>query len=37
MQAHLKNALITTAIVLGTIYILKQVPVVGPFVEQALA
>ena len=36
MQAHLKNALITTAIVLGTIYVLKQVPGVGPIVQQAL-
>ena len=37
MQAHLKNALITTAIVLGTIYVLRRVPVVGPFVNQAIA
>lgn len=36
MQAHLKNALITTAIVLATIYCLRRVPMAGEIVNQAL-
>lgn len=36
MQAHLKNALITTAIVLATIYALRQVPMAGGVVDKAL-
>jgi hypothetical protein len=36
MQAHVKNALITTAIVLGTIFVLRKVPMVGGFVDQAI-
>ena len=37
MQAHLKNALVTTAIVLVTVYALRRLPVVGPFVNQAIS
>jgi hypothetical protein len=36
MQAHAKNALMTTAIVLATIFILRKVPGVGPVVSKAL-
>ena len=36
MQSHLKNALITTAIVLATVYVLRKVPMVNGFVDQAL-
>jgi hypothetical protein len=36
MKGHLKNAAITTAIVLATIYALRQVPVTKPIVEKAL-
>jgi len=36
MQANVKNALITTAIVLASIFVLRKVPVVGGFVDQAL-
>ena len=36
MQAHLKNALMTTAIVLATIFVLRQVPVAGQFVDRAI-
>mgnify|MGYP004702323837 CR=1 FL=1 len=36
MQGHLKNALITTAIVLATIYVLRKVPGVGPVVSTAI-
>lgn len=36
MQAHLKNAVITTAIVLVTIYVARKVPVVNGLVGQAL-
>lgn len=36
MQSHLKNALMTTAIVLATIYVLRKVPMVNGFVSQAL-
>lgn len=37
MQAHLKNALITTAIVLATVYALRQVSVTAGVVNKALA
>lgn len=36
MQAHIKQALITTAIVLVTIYVARKVNVVGGFVDTAL-
>ena len=36
MQAHLKNALMTTAIVLATIYVLRKVPMASGIVDQAL-
>lgn len=36
MQAHLKNAVITTAIVLATIFVLRKVPTVGALVDQAI-
>jgi len=36
MQAHIKNALITAAVVLATIYALRQVPMVGGVVDKAL-
>ncbi len=36
MTAHLKNAAITTAIVLATIYVLRQVPGAKDVVNQAL-
>lgn len=36
MQAHVKNALITTAIVLATIFVLRRVPGVNGVVDQAL-
>jgi hypothetical protein len=36
MQAHLKNALITTAIVLATVYVLRKVPGVNGVVTTAL-
>lgn len=36
MTSHLKNALITTAIVLATVYVLRKVPMVSGFVDQAL-
>ncbi len=36
MQAHLKNALITTAIVLATVYALRKVPMVGGFIDTAI-
>lgn len=37
MQSHLKNAVVTTAIVLATIYVLRRVPGVNGIVSQALA
>ncbi len=37
MQAHLKNAVMTTAIVLATIYVLRRVGVTRGVVDQALA
>lgn len=37
MQSHIKNALVTTAIVLGTIYVLRRVPAVNGLVQTALA
>lgn len=37
MKAHLKNAVITTAIVLATIYALRQVSVTKSVVDKALA
>ena len=36
MQAKIKGALITTAVVLGTIYLLRQVSATKPFVDRAL-
>lgn len=36
MQTQIKNALLTTAIVLATIYVLRKVPMVNGFVSQAL-
>ena len=36
MNAHLKNAAITTAIVLATIYALRQVAVTRQVVDKAL-
>lgn len=35
MQAHIQNALITTAIVLGTIFVLRRVPVVRDLVAKS--
>jgi hypothetical protein len=37
MQSHIKSAVITTAVVLISIYALRKVPVVGPLVNKALA
>lgn len=37
MKAQLKNAVITTAIVLATIYALRQISVTKQFVDRALA
>lgn len=37
MKGHLKNAAITTAIVLATIYALRQVAVTRSIVDKALA
>lgn len=37
MQAHLKNALITTAMVLATVYVLRQVSVTRGVVDKALS
>jgi hypothetical protein len=37
MVSHVKNALITTAIVLATIYALRQVPGASSFVNKAIA
>ena len=37
MQSHVKNALVTTAIVLATIYVLRRVPTVNGLVQTALA
>lgn len=36
MNAHLKNAAITTGIVLLTIFVLRRVPVAGDLVDKAL-
>lgn len=36
MQAHLKNALMTTGLVLLTIYVIRKTPAKG-LVDQALA
>lgn len=36
MQAHIKNALMTTAIVLATVYVLRQVAVSRSIVDRAL-
>jgi hypothetical protein len=36
MKAQIKNAVITTAIVLATIYALRQVSVTRTFVDRAL-
>ena len=36
MKGHLKNALMTTGIVLLTIYIARKAPVVGPIVNKAI-
>lgn len=37
MVGHIKNALITTAIVLATIYVVRQVPGAGTFVDKAIS
>lgn len=37
MQSHVKNAVMTTALVLVTIYILRRVPVTRGVVDKALA
>lgn len=37
MKTHLKNAIVTTAIVLGTIYVLRQISVTRTFVDRAIA
>lgn len=37
MQGKIKSALLTTAIVLGTIYALRQISVTKSFVDKALA
>lgn len=36
MQAQIKSALMTTGVVLVTIYLLRKVPQVGTVVDQAL-
>ena len=36
MQAHLKNAVISTAVVLATIYVLRQVAVTRGIVDKAI-
>lgn len=36
MQSKIKSAAIMTVTVLLTIYVLRRVPVVGPFVDTAL-
>jgi hypothetical protein len=36
MQAHIKNALITTAIVLATIFVARKLAPVKPIVDKAL-
>ena len=35
MKEHIKNAVITTAMVLATLYVAKRLPVIGPLVAQA--
>lgn len=37
MQSHVKNALITTGIVLGTVFLLNMFPMTRPIVQKALA
>lgn len=37
MQANIKNALMTTAIVLGTIFVLRKIPVVRELVAKSWA
>ena len=37
MVSHVKSALMTTAIVLATIYVLRQVPGAGTFVDKAIS
>lgn len=37
MKGHLKNAAMTTAIVLATIYVLRQVSVTRGFVDKAIS
>lgn len=37
MVSHVKNAAITTAIVLLSIYVLRQVPVTGDLVNKAIS
>ena len=37
MKAHIKNALVTTAFVLATVYVLRQVSVTRGIVDKALA
>jgi len=36
MKTHLKNAVMTTAIVLASIYVLRQISVTRTFVDRAL-
>ena len=36
MQVHIKNALMTTAIVLATVWVLRKVPVTSGIIKQAL-
>lgn len=36
MQVHIKNALMTTAIVLATVWVLRKVPGVKGVIDQAL-
>jgi hypothetical protein len=37
MQTQVKNALITTAVTLATIYVLNKITFTRPFVQMALA
>lgn len=37
MKQHAKSAAITLAVVLVGIFVLRQVPVVGPFVDKAIS
>lgn len=37
MKAHVKNAVMTTALVLGTIFVLRQVAVTRNLVDKAIS